>query len=551
MSASRKKMLRREENKAAMTERQQQEMKEAKKLRLYTAIFAVAMIAVIAFVIVSSVLTSGIIERNTTALTVNDEKISVVELNYFYIDSVNNFMNTYGSYATLMGLDTSLSLGEQYMDEEAGQTWADYFLEAATGSAKRCYAIYQDAKANGYQLPEDVQETIESTITSLDGYATLYGFADADAYIKAMYGAGSNEKSFIDYLTVQYTADNYYNDTMDAISFTAEELAAKDAENPQYYSSYSYNSYYLNASKFYEGGTENEDGTVTYTDEEKAAGLAKCKEAADSLMECTTLAELDAAIAALEINADVEGAATTATVDRAYSSVETNLQEWVTDPARVVGDIACIENAVTTTAEHEHTEEEHEHEEVTTVNGYYIVVFNGVNENKTQLVNVRHILVPFEGGTTDSATGVTTYTDEEKAAAQTKAQELLDTFLAGEATEDAFATLANENSTDTGSNTNGGLYENVYPGQMVTNFNDWCFDTSRIAGDTGIVESTYGYHVMYFSSYSDMTYRDHMISSDMRSEEITAWETSLLEGAVMEVLNTSKVDKDLMVSSGS
>lgn len=33
---------------------------------------------------------------------------------------------------------------------------------------------------------------------------------------------------------------------------------------------------------------------------------------------------------------------------------------------------------------------------------------------------------------------------------------------------------------------------------MVTNFNDWCFDASRKAGDTGIVESDYGYHIIYF-----------------------------------------------------
>lgn len=549
MSASRKKTLRREENKAAMTERQQQEMKEAKKLKLYTSIFVIAMVAIIGFVLVSSVLTSGIIERNTTALTVNDEKISAVELNYFYIDTVNNFMNTYGSYATMLGLDTSLSLGEQYFDEEAGQTWSDYFLESATESAKRSYAIYQDAKANGYQLSADVQEMIDSTIETLDSYGAMYGFSDANGYIKAMYGAGSNEKTFVDYLTVQYTADNYYNDTMDAMEFTAEEIQAKDAENPQYYSSFSYNYYYLNASKFYEGGTTDEEGTTTYSEEEKAAGLEKCKAVADTLMECATLAELDAAIAALEINAEVEGASTTAVTDRGYSSVESTLQEWVTAPERVAGDIACIENAVTTTAEHEHTEEEHEHEEITTVNGYYIVVFNGVNENKAQLVNVRHILVPFEGGITDSETGTTTYSDEEKAAAQTKAQELLDTFLAGEATEDAFATLANENSTDTGSNTNGGLYEDVYPGQMVTNFNDWCFDSSRMSGDTGIVESTYGYHVMYFSSYSDKTYRDHMITSDLLTAAISTWESNLLDSAVLEVLNTSKVDKNLMVSA--
>ena len=33
---------------------------------------------------------------------------------------------------------------------------------------------------------------------------------------------------------------------------------------------------------------------------------------------------------------------------------------------------------------------------------------------------------------------------------------------------------------------------------MVTEFNDWVFDTERKEGDTGIVKTTYGYHIMYY-----------------------------------------------------
>ena len=32
----------------------------------------------------------------------------------------------------------------------------------------------------------------------------------------------------------------------------------------------------------------------------------------------------------------------------------------------------------------------------------------------------------------------------------------------------------------------GGLYTDIYRGQMVSEFEDWCFDPSRQAGDTGI-----------------------------------------------------------------
>lgn len=112
-------------------------------------------------------------------------------------------------------------------------------------------------------------------------------------------------------------------------------------------------------------------------------------------------------------------------------------------------------------------------------------------------VDVRHILFVPEGGTADE-TGATTYSEEEWAACLAKAEEALKTYTDGEQTEDAFATLANALSQDPGSNTNGGLYEDVYEGQMVAEFEDWCFDETRAYGDTGIVKTTYGYHVMYF-----------------------------------------------------
>lgn len=121
----------------------------------------------------------------------------------------------------------------------------------------------------------------------------------------------------------------------------------------------------------------------------------------------------------------------------------------------------------------------------------------GVEDDGSAFVNVRHILIAPEGGTTDES-GNTTYSDAEWEACEKKAQDVLDTWLAGAKTEDSFADLAGQYSTDPGSNTNGGLYEYVGEGDMVTEFNDWCFDQTRQPGDYGLVKTRYGYHVMYF-----------------------------------------------------
>lgn len=100
---------------------------------------------------------------------------------------------------------------------------------------------------------------------------------------------------------------------------------------------------------------------------------------------------------------------------------------------------------------------------------------------------MRHILIVPEEKNDDG-----TYTDAAWTAAEQKAQSLLDEWKAGEHTEDSFAFLAAENSADTGSASNGGLYEEVYPGQMVDAFDAWCFDAARQPGDIGIVKTEYG-----------------------------------------------------------
>ena len=117
---------------------------------------------------------------------------------------------------------------------------------------------------------------------------------------------------------------------------------------------------------------------------------------------------------------------------------------------------------------------------------------------------------------------------------QKNAEDALAQWKAGEATEDSFAALANELSTDDGSNTNGGLYTKIYKNQMVTEFNDWCFDASRQSGDTGIVygeSSNYkGYHVIYFVG-DDVPYWQVQAENALRNTDTEAWLDGLLDSA--------------------
>lgn len=146
---------------------------------------------------------------------------------------------------------------------------------------------------------------------------------------------------------------------------------------------------------------------------------------------------------------------------------------------------------------------------------------NGINKDETPAtINVRHILIAPEGekaGTDENGNAV--YSEEQLAAAKEKAQALYDQWLAGEATETSFADLVKDNSTDTGSVSNGGLYENVTPNRMVEEFNDWCFDPARKPGDTGLVETIFGCHIMYFVSASEKTYWYYTAESQIMQEK--------------------------------
>ena len=540
MSASSKKKLRNAQQAEKMTEKQLAEQKEAKKLKLYSTLAVVILIALVVFAayigISKAVSNSGILERNTTALTIGENQISNAELNYFFVDAVNTFYNQYGAYASLIGLDTSLPLDEQILDEATQQTWADDFLATAVSDAKTAYALANEAAANGYTLPEEAMSAIDQTLSTMAAYATIYGYPNVDAYLKAMFGNGANEESLRAYYELTSTARYYHQHYFDSLTYDDAALRAAEAENYNKYTTYSYNYYYLNATNF----IENAEST-DYTEEQRAEGAKEAEKVAKSLTEgISTVEEFDAAIAALPMNAERTDVASFSSNDEIYTDLFTGYAEWMSDPARKAGDMTYVPSITNTTDEAGNPVER--------ISGYYVVMFGTSNDNNYPLANVRHILVAFEGGSYDSNTGVTTYSEEEKAAAKSEALKIHNEWSSGAATEESFASLANEKSDD-GDGTTGGLYEDIYPGQMVDAFENWCFD-DRKPGDTGIIETEYGQHIMYYSGDSDVTYRDHLITNDLANADLAVWYENLMNSLSVTEHSFKYINTD-MVLSGS
>lgn len=155
----------------------------------------------------------------------------------------------------------------------------------------------------------------------------------------------------------------------------------------------------------------------------------------------------------------------------------------------------------------------------------------GITRSSGKYVDIRHILlVPEEilpkeiqswsASETTAATepaqpvviaedGTVTCSDASWDACREKAEALLAGWQSSKkATDAAFADMANKNSDDPGSAIDGGAYRKIRKGQLMPELDSWCFDQSRQPGDTTIIRSDYGYHILYFTGSTDIWYAE-------------------------------------------
>ena len=485
MSASREKRIRRElreaeNNPDIVTKTKKKKNKKpmtqlrAKKIRsrIYSAI-AIVLVAVFCLLIFVN---CGYLQSHATAAKVGDHKITPAEFNYFYQDSYYSIYSTYSSYGIWSYMvDTSSPIEDQDYDDD--QTWSEYLTQSALDNAMSAYALYDAAEQEGFQIDEDTQAAIDSVRESLETYAESGDYKDVDDYLEDYYGKGASLESYMNYYTVQQTASAYATYKEASFEYTDDELSTYYEDNHLDFDKVDYRLY-----------------TVSGTDD-------TAKETAETMLASLDGTEKSFADAAYEA-ADEDSKETYEDEDAtlhsstSYSSVSSSdYGDWLFSEARVEG----------------------ESEMFTTDSGYSIVMFVSRDNNDYKTVNVRHILASVDASGDDGES-----TDEDWDNCLTAITEAQTAWEESDMTEDTFASLAEEYSDDTGSSSNGGLYEDVYKGEMVTEFNDWCFDENRQIGDTGLVQTDYGYHLMYFSGYGD-EYWKSLADSAIRSDDYDSW----------------------------
>ena len=466
----------------------EQKAAEKKSGILYTGILIAFVVVAIALVVFNS----GLIQRSRAAVVIDGEKYTAADVSYYYTNAYQSEMqNGIASYF----IDPETPLSSQTYIGDNTKTWAEYFREKAVNSMKLIHAICKKAEAEGFTLTDEDKATIASNIETVKATAKTNGYT-YESYLTAMFGSLMTPEVYESNLERSTLASKYSENYYDSLSFSDEDVL-------NYYNEHK-NSYdlvdggYVTIHGTPETKKDAEGNTIEATEEDKAAALERAKNEAEAMLATYNQGDLT-----LEEIAKLHDASYTGGNDLMYSSG--TALDWLFDENRKEGDVEVLFNESTST--------------------YYVALFNGRVRDEALDYTVRHILI------TEANLGLAEGETAAEGAVLAKAQEILNSW---DGTEDGFAALAKEYTQD-GNGSVGGIYEKVVKGQMVPSFEDWCYAEGRKSGDTGIVETTHGQHIMYFVGYGETQYWFNACKEALAEDEYYAWETQLTESVTAEL----------------
>lgn len=447
---------------------------------------------------------TGLVERFATAVKVNDARISVSEFNYYYsgiYSQMNSYAQMYAQYGySGFDYDTSLAPDEQKTTDADGNeiTYAESFRQSAIKRAQYIEAYSKLAEKEGFKLGDDEKAEIDEAIENYKKSASESGYS-LNAYLKANFGAGLNEKKFREQLEKEEIASHYSTHKQEELAAAVpdDEVKKEYEANKKDYDYIDVRYYTFSAETLTAEKDESDDALAKRQDAANKEIYADAKSVFDKANDIdafeAALADYEAAKAAEKADdtkeadkaEDAETAETeekeeekeysTESLHTSYSALSSSLNDkaadWAYEAGRKAGDKKLFEDEK---------------------NAYIVFVTKPAYTGNS--VDVRQLLVKYNAADENNVTNA------EKKAAREQAEAYLEEWKSGDATEDSFSALATDHTEDTASAESGGLYAGVrLSDSYVPEFLDWCFDPSRKEGDVGIIETTYGYHIMYFS----------------------------------------------------
>ena len=457
----------------------------------------------------------------------SDQSVTIAEYEYYYMRAYNQvrYQAQYYQYyyQTSNGYDLSLTPEEQTQttkDADGNEiTWAEKLHEDTLEIIQLHKAYYNEALKMGLKLTKADEAFIDKQIEDLRDEAKSAGSNSSssnsenkvtyslNAYLRKVYGGSINERFLRKQLKIQVLAQKYLTERTNEIAkdYDQKDIDAEYKKDTTAYDFATFRAYTFKTTELTKEDNETDDALKA----RQAKANAEVKKNANDFYNAVTN---DATFTAKAKELNKDTADYNVDKETKYSMLKSTAQstfsedaaKWLFDSSTKVGSKKLF------------SDEE---------NGKYIVVLALSKPHQEQTVTARHILFQ----TKDQSSGKD-LSEEEIAKKKTQAEDVLKKFNEGDKTEDSFAALANEYNEDTGSSSNGGLYEHIYPGQMVTEFNDWVFDANRKAGDVELVETDYGYHIIYFVAKDGKDYYDSTIRSSKANEDIETETKALQEG---------------------
>ena len=427
----------------------------------------------------------AIAARDIVVATMGDKQLTNGELQAYYWMEVSLFLQEYGSYAQYIGLDLYTPFDKQVTEMgETPMSWQQFFLDSAIYTWKTYQSMELESEAVNFEMPENRRAELEALPDGLKQSAADSGMASVEELVAQNIGAGASLDNYVDYVQTYYQGMSYYYDVYESINPSAAEVEAFYDENAEYYAEggITKGAKYVDVRHVLlqpEGGERGEDGYPVFTDE----AWETCRQKAEEIYnQWQTGDKSEESFAQLAIDNSEDGnAADGGLYENVYQGqMVAEFENWCFDDARQVGDHGLVKTAY----------------------GYHIMFFSG--SRPVQYVNVRHVLLQPENGTTDE-NGYPAFAEEDWEICRQKAEELYNQWQTGDKSEESFAQLAIDNSMDSNA-ADGGLYDGIGMGVMVEEFEDWCFDDIRQVGDHGLIKTMFGYHIMYFSGAEDGWY---------------------------------------------
>lgn len=518
------------------------------------AIFLAAVIAVVAtfgvrYYTVPNGKEGKYMNPASVVATVDGQKISIGMYDYYYA-SIVSYYEQYASYG-YYSLDTTKDYSKQYTTDDDGNkiSWQKFFETEALKEVEQITTYYSKALEEGVTLTSAQKKTIDKQISTLKDSASQNDVS-LDQYIKANFGTYCSEDTIRIMLEQYYLSANYKG------KFKCETKVT-DNDVDKYYNDhkndYKKIEFYYIASPY--DATDDNSKNESIKTAEKIMAKMKDKKSVIALVPEVYSSYIDS-----QVKSSMEQDSTLTEKkarEEAVKSYESNVVTTVS------GSDSPFDDKMNTWLFSDDTKVGSKKYYIDESAGYIYIVLKtskaSVEEDETY--TVRHILVAPESGSNSSSSTSekTEYTDEQWAAAKKKADSILAKFNKTDKSEYEFAKLAEQYSTDSASTSSGsndsfgGLYESVTLGQMVPDFEKWSIDDSRKYGDTGIVKSDYGYHIMFFINDCP-EYQSKIIAqikSDRLSNMIDKAEIKVHENAIKKAVDKEKAAKEAAAESAT